>query len=46
MAGIRAQFGVEETVLGMLYSEWWYAHFHEMLATPPEQRQQAIPQNG
>jgi glycine/D-amino acid oxidase-like deaminating enzyme len=46
MAGIRAQFGVEETVIGMLYSEWWYAHFHEMLATPAEQRQPAIRQNG
>jgi FAD-dependent oxidoreductase domain-containing protein 1 len=47
MAGIRAQFGVEETVIGMLYSEWWYCHFHEMLATPVEQRQQpAIRQNG
>jgi glycine/D-amino acid oxidase-like deaminating enzyme len=46
MAGIRAQFGVEETVIGMLYSEWWYTHFHEMLDTPPEQRQAAIRQNG
>jgi glycine/D-amino acid oxidase-like deaminating enzyme len=47
MAGIRAQFGVEETVIGMLYSEWWYAHFHEMLDTPPQQQQQpAIRQNG
>lgn len=36
MAGIRAQFGVEETVMGMRYSEWWYAHFHEHLHTPPE----------
>ena len=23
-AGIRAQFSVEETVVGMQYSEWWY----------------------
>ncbi len=37
-AGIRAQFGVEETVLGMRYSEWWYAHFHDHLQTPPERR--------
>lgn len=37
-AGIRAQFGVEETVIGMRYSEWWYAHFHDHLQTPPEQR--------
>ena len=46
MAGIRAQFGVEETVIGMLYAEWWYTHFHEMLATPAELRQPAIRQNG
>ena len=46
MAGIRAQFGVEETVIGMLYSEWWYAHLPEMLDTPIEQRQPAIRQNG
>jgi glycine/D-amino acid oxidase-like deaminating enzyme len=46
MAGIRAQFGVEETVIGMLYSEWWYTHIHDMLATPPEHRQPAIRQNG
>src|SRR5579859_1929692 len=37
-AGIRAQFGVEETVLGMRYSEWWYAHFHDHVQTPPERR--------
>ena len=46
MAGIRAQFGVEETVIGMLYSEWWYTHFHELLHTPPEYRQPVIRQNG
>ena len=46
MAGIRAQFGVEETVIGMLYSEWWYAHFHEMLATSAERQQPVIRQNG
>jgi sarcosine oxidase subunit beta len=38
MAGIRAQFGVPETVIGMRYSEWWYAHFHDHLHTPPERR--------
>ncbi len=37
-AGIRAQFGVEETVIGMRYSEWWYAHFHDHLHTPAERR--------
>ncbi len=37
-AGIRAQFGVAETVIGMRYSEWWYTHFHDHLQTPPAQR--------
>jgi glycine/D-amino acid oxidase-like deaminating enzyme len=46
MAGIRAQFGVEETAIGMLYSEWWYTHFHELLATPESLRQPVIQQNG
>jgi glycine/D-amino acid oxidase-like deaminating enzyme len=46
MAGIRAQFGVEETVIGMLFSEWWYTHFHDLLRTPPERRQAVIRQNG
>jgi FAD-dependent oxidoreductase domain-containing protein 1 len=46
-AGIRAQFGVEETVIGMRYSEWWYAHFHDHLQTPSEQRQHPVMrQNG
>jgi len=46
MAGIRAQFGVEESVVGMLFSEWWYTHFHDLLATPPNARQPVIRQNG
>lgn len=46
-AGIRAQFSTEETVVGMQYSEWWYAHFHEMLHSPPDVRQQPVlRQNG
>lgn len=45
-AGIRAQFGVEATALGMRYSEHWYAHFHDLLETPPERRQPVIRQNG
>ena len=45
-AGIRAQFSVEETVVGMQYSKWWYAHFHEILETPPHGRQPVIRQNG
>ncbi|HEY8741615.1 MAG TPA: FAD-binding oxidoreductase [Chloroflexota bacterium] len=46
MAGIRAQFGVEETVVGMLFSEWWYANFHDLLATPRALRQPVLRQNG
>jgi glycine/D-amino acid oxidase-like deaminating enzyme len=45
-AGIRAQFGIEATAAGMMYSEDWYAHFHELLHTPPERRQPVIHQNG
>ena len=45
-ACIRAQFGVEETVVGMMYSEWWYTQFHDTLKTPPEQAQTVIEQNG
>ncbi|HLY32363.1 MAG TPA: FAD-binding oxidoreductase [Ktedonobacterales bacterium] len=47
LACIRAQFGVAETVLGMMYSEWWYTHAHELLHTPADQRQETIiTQNG
>jgi glycine/D-amino acid oxidase-like deaminating enzyme len=45
-AGIRAQFSVEETAIGMRYSEWYYTHFHELLRTPAEQAQPVIHQNG
>jgi sarcosine oxidase subunit beta len=46
-AGIRAQFGVEETVIGMRYSQWWYTHFHEHLQTPAQQHPlPVIRQNG
>ncbi len=45
-AGIRAQFGVEATVAGMRYSEDWYVHAHEHLATPADRRQPVIQQNG
>jgi sarcosine oxidase, subunit beta len=45
-AGIRAQFGVEETIVGMMYSTWWYTHIHEQLHTPANQCQPAIKQNG
>ncbi len=46
-AGIRAQFSTEETVVGMQYSEWWYSHFHDLLHSPPDVRQQPVMrQNG
>lgn len=45
-AGIRAQFSTEETVLGMMYAEWWYRHAHEHLRTPPEARHPITRQNG
>lgn len=46
-AGIRAQFSTEETVVGMQYSEWWYSHFHDILQSPPDVRQQPVlQQNG
>lgn len=46
-AGIRAQFSTEETVVGMQYSEWWYSHFHDILHSPADVRQQPVlRQNG
>src|SRR5579863_5758961 len=46
-AGIRAQFSTEETVAGMQYSEWWYSHFHDLLHSPLDVRQQPVMhQNG
>jgi sarcosine oxidase subunit beta len=46
-AGIRAQFSTEETVAGMQYSEWWYSHFHDLLHSSPDVRQQPVMrQNG
>jgi FAD-dependent oxidoreductase domain-containing protein 1 len=46
MAGIRAQFGARESVVAMLFSKWWYVHFHELLCTPDDRRQPVIKQNG
>ncbi|HEX9038392.1 MAG TPA: FAD-binding oxidoreductase [Ktedonobacterales bacterium] len=46
MAGIRAQWAVEETVRGMRYSAWWYARFHDALHTPAPQRQPVLIPNG
>jgi sarcosine oxidase, subunit beta len=46
-AGIRAQFSTEETVVGMQYSQWWYSHFHDLLHSPADIRQQPVMrQNG
>jgi glycine/D-amino acid oxidase-like deaminating enzyme len=45
-AGIRAQFSIEETVVGMQYAKWWYRQFHELLEIPSERRQPVIKQNG
>lgn len=46
-AGIRAQFSTEETVVGMQYSQWWYSHFHDLLHSPVDVRQQPVlRQNG
>ncbi|MEK7540438.1 MAG: FAD-binding oxidoreductase [Patescibacteria group bacterium] len=45
-ACIRAQFGVPETVLGMVYSEQWYTDIHEHLHTPADQREQVLVANG
>src|SRR5690242_11039801 len=46
-AGIRAQFSTEETVVGMQYSEWWYSHFHDILHSPADAREQPVMrQNG
>ena len=45
-AGIRAQFAVAETALGMRFSVYWYEQFHSLLATPPERQQPVIRQNG
>jgi len=46
-AGIRAQFSTEETVVGMQYSEWWYSHFHDLMHSPPDVREQPVMrQNG
>ena len=46
-AGIRAQFSTEETVVGMQYSKWWYSHFHDLLHSSPDVREQPVMrQNG
>lgn len=45
-ACIRAQWGIAETALGMLYSEWFYAHFHDLMQSPAADRPWMLKQNG
>lgn len=45
-AGIRAQWGVAETIRGLRYAEWWYGQFHEAMRTPASLRQPVLRQNG
>ena len=45
-AGIRAQWGMAETIRGLRYAEWWYGQFHEALQTPAAQRQPVMRRNG
>ncbi len=45
-AGIRAQWGVAETIRGLRYAEWWYGQFHDALRTPTPARQPVIRRNG
>lgn len=45
-AGIRAQWGVEETIRGLRYAEWWYGQFHDALCTPASRRQPVMRRNG
>jgi FAD-dependent oxidoreductase domain-containing protein 1 len=45
-AGIRSQFSVEETIVGMQYARWWYTQFHDALKTPTGHGQPVIRQNG
>jgi len=44
-AGIRTQWGTAESAAGMLYSEWFYAHFHDLLHSAPDDRPWMIKQN-
>ncbi|HEX5571857.1 MAG TPA: FAD-binding oxidoreductase, partial [Ktedonobacterales bacterium] len=44
-AGIRAQWGMAETIRGLRYAEWWYGQFHEALQTPAAQRQPVMRRN-
>ena len=45
-AGIRAQWGTPETVMGMLFSEWFYDHFHDVMHSPQHDRPWIIRHNG
>lgn len=45
-ACIRAQFGVQETAIGMAYSEFFFSNFHEFMHTPSDQQCWMMKQNG
>src|ERR1051326_5499978 len=45
-ACIRAQWGTAEAAACMLYAEWFYTHFHDLLHSSPEDRHWMIKQNG
>lgn len=45
-AGIRTQWGTADSVAGMLYSEWFYTHFHDLLHAAPDDPPWVIKQNG
>src|SRR5215470_9135387 len=45
-ACIRAQWGTAETAACMLYAEWFYAHFHDLLHAAADDRPWMIKQNG
>ena len=45
-ACIRAQWATAESAACMLYAEWFYAHFHELLHSTPDDRPWILKQNG
>jgi sarcosine oxidase, subunit beta len=45
-ACIRAQWGTSETAACMLYAEWFYLNFHDLLHSTAEDRPWIIKQNG
>ncbi len=45
-ACIRAQWGTAESAAGMLYAEWFYSNFHDLLHAAEHDRPWMIKQNG